>query len=106
MDEISKIDENVVNSEITRLVREIKAVRDELDELTELEETLKSELIDRFKSENIDNYEGAGVTVDLVEAKIENRLDTKRLKEEDPDLYQKYLHPVERREHLRFRKTD
>ncbi|MDV0447129.1 hypothetical protein MsAg5_10030 [Methanosarcinaceae archaeon Ag5] len=113
MDENSEINEEVgvetdaePDPEIVRLVREIKAVRDELEELTELEETLRLELIDVFKQKDTDYYEGSGVAVDFYPAKTENRLDTKRLREEDPDLYQKYVHAVERREHLRFRKID
>ncbi|WP_338097151.1 hypothetical protein [Methanolapillus ohkumae] len=99
----SKIDEEVT-AEISRRVRELKAIRDEKEELEELEEIQKGELIELFKIHGLNSYEGAGIQVNLVETKLVNRLDTKKLKENAPDLYQRYLISSEQREHLRFKK--
>ena len=86
---------NVVSTLIPKdFGKKFKALKKAQDKLAKIENDVKAKLIELF--ENVEDLENNTVTVDgikftYVKSYKKNTIDSKKLQEEEPDVYKKYL---------------
>jgi len=77
------------NSYESKVINSLRKLRDTQKELKKQEELLKTEVLDILKTKNVSELITSKYKVFLEEV-ITPRLDTKRLKEEQPTIFEKY----------------
>ncbi|MFV0395097.1 MAG: hypothetical protein ACK5LC_11995 [Coprobacillaceae bacterium] len=91
--------------EITRITNKLSEVEKSLRFYKELEDTqkqLKSKLYDLFEENNIINLDTDTLKITKVNPTVSSRIDNKKLKQEQPDLYSQYLTETKRSGYIKI----
>lgn len=82
----------VIDSEISKEYIRLKKEMLKLEkELQPIEDRLKEELRDTMRKVEVDNFVSNGLEIKLTKDTIRNNFDSKALKEDNLELYNKYL---------------
>ncbi|WNY26209.1 hypothetical protein [Methanolapillus millepedarum] len=93
----------MTNERISELINDLQMIVREKNDLEESEKAIRSELFDLFGENQIEKMTAHGATVSVIPEKIYRKVDSNRLKEELPDVYEKYSYEATTAAHLNVR---
>jgi len=89
---------------IQALVKDLEMISDERKDLETAEKELREKLATEMEEFELDYIDNGTAEVKYIPSKSQQRLDSKKLELDHPDLYQQYLIDSEVRGHIRITK--
>jgi Phage-related protein, predicted endonuclease len=89
---------------ILTLVKDIEMISDELKDLKAAGDELREKLVAEMIEFELDYIDNGTAEVKYIPPKIQQKLDSKKLESDHPDLYQQYLIESEMKGHIRVTK--